>query len=240
MDYLAPFNINAHMEYRKIVSVTGLPGLFEIISSKTDGAIVRGLEDKATRFVSSRTHNLSHLESIEVYTVNDNVNLTEIFFAMEKAGKKLPEEKDAKAVKLFFETVFPDLDFERVYNSDMKKMVRWYSILKTHGVEVKRSEELPEEEREEEEAAPAVKEVKPVKKAKPIKTEDNEEVKESKAIKTEDKEEVKKSKAIKTEDKEEVKEKKPAKPAAKANKSNTVAKDAEAVKETPKKSAKKK
>jgi hypothetical protein len=113
------------MEYRKIVSVTGLPGLFEIISSKTDGAIVRSLEDKATRFVSSRTHNLSHLESIEVYTVNDNVNLSEIFFAIEKAGTKLPEEKDAKAVKQFFEKVFPDLDFDRVYNSDMKKMVRW-------------------------------------------------------------------------------------------------------------------
>jgi len=161
------------MEYRKIVSVTGLPGLFEIISSKTDGAIVRSLDDKATRFVASRSHNLSHLESIEVYTVNDNVNLSEIFFAIDKAGTKLPEEKDAKAVKQFFEKVFPDLDFDRVYNSDMKKMVRWYSILKTHGIEVKLTEEPVEEESETiEPVAVVAEEEKPVKKAKTKKAEE--------------------------------------------------------------------
>jgi len=159
------------MEYRKIVSVTGLPGLFEIISSKTDGAIVRSLDDKSTRFVSSRTHNLSHLESIEVYTVNDNVNLSEIFFAMDKAGAKLPEEKDAKAVKGFFEKVFPDLDFDRVYNSDMKKMVRWYSILKTHGIEVKVMEAEPEDEPETAPVEEVAAEEKPVKKAKAKKEE---------------------------------------------------------------------
>ena len=211
------------MEYRKIVSVTGLPGLFEIISSKTDGAIVRSLDDKATKFVSSRTHNLSHLESIEVYTVNDNVNLSEIFFAIDKAGTKLPEEKDAKAVKKFFEKVYPDLDFERVYNSDMKKMVRWYGILKEHEIEVK----LPEEQEEEPEVeeAPAVEEEKPVKKAK--------------AKKADDVEEVKETKKKKTEEVEEVKEKKPAKPAAKAKKADAPT-DKTAEKPAPKKSAKKK
>jgi hypothetical protein len=129
------------MEYRKIVSVTGLPGLFEIISSKTDGAVVRSLDDKSTKFVSSRSHNLSHLESIEVYTENDNVNLVEIFFAIDKAGEKLPAEKDAAAVTQFFRKVYPVLDFERVYNSDMKKMIRWYGILKSHAIEIKLSEE---------------------------------------------------------------------------------------------------
>ena len=216
------------MEYRKIVSVTGLPGLFEIISSKTDGAIVRSLDDKATKFVSSRTHNLSHLESIEVYTVNDNVNLSEIFFAIEKAGAKLPEEKDAKAVKKFFEKVYPDLDFERVYNSDMKKMVRWYGILKEHEIEVK----LPEEQAEEPEVEEPVEEEKPVKKAKAKKTEDVEEVKETKTKKTEKAEEVKETKSKKSEPAE---DKKPAKPAAKAKKA-----EAPAEKPAPKKSAKKK
>ena len=74
------------MEYGKIIAVTGLPGLFELLSSKNDGAIVRSLEDKSTKFVSSRVHNFSHLESIEVFTVKDNVNLVEIFNAMEKEG----------------------------------------------------------------------------------------------------------------------------------------------------------
>ena len=49
------------MEYSKLVSVTGLGGLFELVASKTDGAIVRSLDDKSTRFVSSRVHNFSHL-----------------------------------------------------------------------------------------------------------------------------------------------------------------------------------
>ena len=56
------------MEYNRIVAVTGLPGLYEAVSSKSDGAVVRSLDDQSTKFVSSRIHNLSHLESIEVYT----------------------------------------------------------------------------------------------------------------------------------------------------------------------------
>lgn len=128
------------MEYSKIIAVTGLPGLQELISSKNDGAIVRSLEDNVTKFVSSRIHNFSHLESIEVYTVRDNVNLAEIFQAMEKKGLALPDEKDAKAVKTYFEKVYPDVDFERVYNSDMKKMVKWFSVLKANNIEIKLTE----------------------------------------------------------------------------------------------------
>ncbi len=156
------------MEYSKIVSVTGLPGLYELLSSKTDGAIVRGLDDKATKFISSRQHNLSHLESIEVYTVADNVNLADIFNAMGANAAKLPDEKDAKAIKAYFEKVYPDLDFERVYHSDMKKMIRWYNILKENGVEIKLTEYADEEETVEETPAPepVVEEAKPVKKAK--------------------------------------------------------------------------
>ena len=78
------------MEYSKLISVTGLNGLFELIGSKTDGAIVRSLEDNTTKFVSNRIHNFSHLESIEVYTVRDNVNLVDIFAAMGKNTLALP------------------------------------------------------------------------------------------------------------------------------------------------------
>ena len=121
------------MEYGKLIAVTGMPGLYELVSSKTDGAIVRSLDDNSTKFASTRQHQFSHLESIEVYTVRDNVNLTDILKAMEIAGGKLPDEKDAKAIKSYFEKVYPDLDFERVYTSDMKKMVKWYSIIKAKG-----------------------------------------------------------------------------------------------------------
>jgi hypothetical protein len=145
------------MEYAKIVAVTGLPGLFELVSSKSDGAIVRSLEDKSTKFVSSRIHNFSHLESIEVYTVRDNVNLVDIFNAMQASGENLPDEKDNAAVKKYFEKVYADLDFDRVYSSDMKKMVKWFGVLQSNNVEIKLREAAPEEESVEE--AVAVEEV---------------------------------------------------------------------------------
>ena len=153
------------MEYSKLVAVTGIPGLFELINSKTDGAIVRSLDGETTRFVSSRIHNFSHLESIEVYTVRDNVNLVEVLNAMEKAGGTLPDEKDAAAVKKYFETVYPDMDFDRVYASDMKKMVKWFDVLKKNNVEIVLSEIPEEEEPEVEEIETPVAEEKPVKKA---------------------------------------------------------------------------
>ncbi|WP_276502446.1 DUF5606 family protein [Terrimonas pollutisoli] len=133
------------MEYSKLVAVTGLPGLYELVNSKSDGAIVRSLEDNSTKFASSRIHNFSHLESIEVYTIRENVNLVEIFQAMEKAGGSLPDGKDNAVVKKYFEKTYPDLDFERVYASDLKKMVKWFDILKKKNVEIKLSE-VPEEE----------------------------------------------------------------------------------------------
>jgi hypothetical protein len=154
------------MEYSKLVAVTGLPGLYELINSKSDGAIVRSLEDNSTKFASSRIHNFSHLESIEVYTVRDNVNLVEVFQAMEKAGGSLPDGKDNAALKKYFEKTYPDLDFERVYSSDLKKMVKWFDILKKQNVEIKLSEPVEEEPQEEMEEAEVeeVKEEKPAKK----------------------------------------------------------------------------
>ena len=132
------------MEYSKLVAVTGLPGIFELISSRGDGAVVRSLDDNKTQFVSSRVHNFSHLESIEVYTQRENVNLVDVFNAIEKDGGKLPDIKDNNVVRKYFEKVYPEMDFDKVYPSDMKKMVKWFEVLKKHNVEIKLSE-VPEE-----------------------------------------------------------------------------------------------
>ena len=150
------------MEYNKLVAVTGLNGLFELLSSKADGGVVKSLEDKSTKFVSSRIHNFSHLESIEVYTNNDNVNLVEVFKAMDVSGETVPDGKaDAKDIKTYFQKVYPEMDFERVYNSDMKKMVKWFKALKENNVELKLSE-LPEGENVmEQQSAPKAKPAEP-------------------------------------------------------------------------------
>ncbi len=127
------------MEYHKLVSITGLSGLFELVASKADGGIVRSLDDKSTKFVSSRVHSFSHLESVEIYTTSDNVNLATVFTAMQESGKALPDAGDAKALKAYFKEVFPEMDFERVYVSDMKKMVKWFAQLQANQIEIKLS-----------------------------------------------------------------------------------------------------
>jgi len=128
------------MEYNKLISVTGFSGLFELVSSKSDGAIVRSLDDNSTKFVSNRIHQFSHLESIEVYTTDENVNLAEVFKAMDATGGELPSEKDNRAIRQYFEKAYPNMDFERVYASDMKKMVRWFGVIKNHNIEIKLTE----------------------------------------------------------------------------------------------------
>jgi hypothetical protein len=230
------------MEYAKIVAVTGLPGLFELVSSKSDGAIVRSLDDKSTKFVSSRIHNFSHLESIEVYTVRDNVNLVDIFNAMDQSSEKTPDEKDNSAVKKYFEKVYPDLDFDRVYSSDMKKMVKWFGVLKSNNVEIKLREAAEEEAPVEEtaiaeEAAPA-KEEKP-KAAKAPKEEATEEKKEA-APKKKAAPKAKKEEAEgETEEKKEAAPKKKAAPKAKKEEAEGEAETPAKKKAAPKKEAKK-
>lgn len=132
------------MEYSKLISVTGKSGLFELVSSKTDGALVKSVEDKSITFISSRIHQFSHLESIQIYTTTENVNLIEVFMAMEKSTDPIPQEKDTKATKAYFETIFPTMDFDRVYDSDRKKMIKWFNIIKKNNIELKLSEAAQE------------------------------------------------------------------------------------------------
>ena len=148
------------MEYSKIISVTGLSGLYELVASKADGAVVRSLEDKTTKFVSSRVHNFSHLESIEVYTVKDNTVLAEVFKEIKNSKEPLPDAKaDGKALRSYFEKVFPDLDFDRVYASDMKKIISWYGILTNNKIDIKQS---VEEETDSNSVIEEIKDEKPV------------------------------------------------------------------------------
>lgn len=137
------------MEYSNIVSVTGLTGLHELISTKTDGAVVRSLSDKTSRFISNRIHRFSHLESIEVFTKGDNVNLVDVFQSMEKNDESMPDEKNEDEVKKYFQKVYPDMDFDKVYKSDMKKMIRWFDELKKNNIEIKLSEPVEEQAVEE-------------------------------------------------------------------------------------------
>jgi len=168
------------MEYREIVAVTGLGGLYQLLTTKSDGAIVRNVADKTTKFISARQHNVTPLESIEVYTTGDNVRLHNVFQKMLDQETSIPlvdlKKSDDKAIKHYFTTIFPEFDQERVYVSDMKKMVKWYEVLKANDLlrfeKVETAEAEPEAAAEVAAAEVAAAEEKPAKKAKAKKSEE--------------------------------------------------------------------
>ncbi|MFT4061313.1 MAG: DUF5606 domain-containing protein [Edaphocola sp.] len=123
------------MEYRQIVAVTGLSGLYHLMSTKSDGAIVRSLTDKSVKFVSARVHHITPLESIEIYTTGDNVRLHEIFEKIKEDDSQVAainSKKDDKATKAFFTSILPNYDQDRVYTSDIRKVFKWYELLKAN------------------------------------------------------------------------------------------------------------
>jgi hypothetical protein len=141
------------------------------------------------------------------------VNLVDIFTAMDKSGEKAPDEKDNAAVKKYFEKVFPDLDFDRVYTSDMKKMVKWFGVLKSNDVEIKLREVTEEEPVAEE--APAVAEKANHKEEKPKAARATKEAVESEPAKKEAKAKAPAKKEESTEEKKDAAPKKKAAPKAK-------------------------
>jgi hypothetical protein len=174
------------MEYREIVAVTQKSGLYQLVATKSDGAIVRNLADKTTTFISARLHNITPLESIEVYTTGENVRLHDVLEKMKDQEATLPladpKSADTNAIKQYFKSVFPELDDVRVYMSDMKKMLKWYELLKTN--DLLNFDALKPQEEEKVEEAPAA-EAKPAKAKKAIAKEEvaEEEVKEKPAKK---------------------------------------------------------
>jgi len=161
------------MEYREIVAVTGIGGLFQLLATKSDGAIVRNLNDKSTKFISARVHNVTPLESIEVYTTGDNVRLHEVFKKMQDNETSIPladTKADNNTIKKYFKSIFPEFDEERVYVSDMKKMLKWYELLKQNDLlHFEKQDEASAEENIETEAVAAPAEEAPVAEEKPAK-----------------------------------------------------------------------
>ena len=161
------------MDYREIVAVTGIGGLFHLMATKSDGAIVRNLADKSTKFIPARLHNVTPLESIEVYTISDNVRLHVVFQKMkENEHVAMPDAKKASNndIKSYFKGIFPEFDEERVYVSDMKKMLKWFDILKAN--DLLNFDYLKDEAIEEVAETEEVVEEKPKKKAKSTKEAD--------------------------------------------------------------------
>ena len=120
------------MALEKVISITGKPGLFELVTQTRGGFIAKSLLDSKKVAVNAQT-NVSLLSEIAIYTLAEEVPLREVFVKIKEKeeGKETSiSHKDSKdKLEAYFFEVLPDFDEDRVYTSDIKKVIQWYNIL---------------------------------------------------------------------------------------------------------------
>ena len=123
---------------QEVANISGKPGLYRIVKPGRVGVIVESLDAARKREMVNANAKVSVLKEISVYTenVNESRPLGEIFQSIRKAhGEKVDfDTKNASNKQFFdfFETVLPDYDRERLYATDVKKIINWYNILSEH------------------------------------------------------------------------------------------------------------
>jgi argininosuccinate lyase len=130
-----------------ILAISGQPGLFRMISESKNSVIVESLltGKKSTAYASAK---MSTLEDIAIYTINEDVPLKEVFKIIaekENGGAAIDVKVSNDELKDYFETILPQFDKERVYASDIKKVITWYNLLQEKGL-LKFEEEIVQEE----------------------------------------------------------------------------------------------
>ena len=137
----------------KILSVSGKPGLYKIVTQTRTGAIVESLVDKKRITVGAHS-NISILSEIAIYTLTEEVPLREVLNKVktkENGEKTSISHKDGKdALEEYFFDVLPDYDEDRVYASDIKKIIQWYNLLQAknllHYLDSEEEKDISEEE----------------------------------------------------------------------------------------------
>ena len=135
------------MEFNKIIAVTGKPGLFKVVSQSKTAIIVESLIDKK-RVAINATQNVSLLENIAIYTYEEDLPLLEVFkniYTKTEGKSALSHKESGNKLKSFFAEVLPNYDDERVYTSNIKKVIQWYNILIEVGMNFSKIEEKTKE-----------------------------------------------------------------------------------------------
>lgn len=125
------------MDYSKIIAIAGKPGLYSAVSQTKNGFVVESLLDKK-RFAIASNNNVSLIENIAIYTYAEEVPLLTVFknmFEKENGGKAISHKESAKKLTEYFLEILPDYDEERVYTSNIKKVIQWYNALVEAGMD---------------------------------------------------------------------------------------------------------
>jgi hypothetical protein len=124
------------MALEKIIAIGGKPGLYELIAQTKGGFVGESLVDKKRLTVSIRAK-VSVLSEIAIYALDREVPLLEVFEAIHKKedGKEtsVSPKADKLALEEYFFSILPNYDEDRVYASDMKKILSWYNLLLNSG-----------------------------------------------------------------------------------------------------------
>lgn len=141
------------MGLEKILSVAGKPGLYKLITQTRTGFVAESLLDGKKISVGLRS-NVSVLSEIAIYTLDEELPLREVFVKIQEKedGKKTSISHKDEKIKLeeYFFEVLPNYDEDRVYASDIKKIIQWYNILVDKGItDFSKKEEEAEETNEE-------------------------------------------------------------------------------------------
>lgn len=141
---------------KTILSVSGKPGLYKLVSSGKNMVIVESLIDGKKMPVHARDKVVS-LGDISIYTETDDVPLKDIFVSIKQKenGEKASINTGAKPdeLKKYFAEILPDFDRDRVYPTDIKKMIGWYNLLITSNIDFEKEEKVAEENETEEKEA---------------------------------------------------------------------------------------
>ena len=113
-----------------------MPGLYTVVSSKTNGMVVKSLVDGKSTFVSARLHGITPLDQISVYMQNDETTeLWKVMNAIFESKTPAPAgNADNSALVAFFNEVLPGYDEQKVHSSAMKKMIKYCELLKQHNL----------------------------------------------------------------------------------------------------------
>lgn len=117
------------MKLAEIVAISGISGLHKIIGRTKTGLILESLNETKKRFPTSIQDKVSVLEDISMYTEEGDMRLAEVFVKLHTAGNVPTAKDDAKAQRKFLVDIIK-LDSERVYDSDIKKLLTWYHLVK--------------------------------------------------------------------------------------------------------------
>ena len=125
------------MSLDKILSISGKPGLYQIVTQTRTGAVVESLNDKKRITVGAHS-NISILSEIAIYTLSEEVPLREVLKTVKDKSNGEQTAISHKASKddleEFFFDVLPNYDEDRVYPSDIKKVIQWYNILQKNNL----------------------------------------------------------------------------------------------------------